>query len=65
MGLWGKPEESPEKYKVFEVAGYPDIKCYIEDEVFQWMEDAGPMPEGDYLFMVEGTGRLRFSLIED
>lgn len=41
------------------------MKCHIEEEVFQWMEDAGPMPEGGYLFMfmVEGVGRLRFCIV--
>ncbi|HBG14596.1 MAG TPA: trimethylamine--corrinoid methyltransferase, partial [Synergistaceae bacterium] len=48
---------------VFDVEGHPGMKCHIEEEVFQWMEEAGPMPEGDYLFMVEGVGRLRFSIV--
>jgi hypothetical protein len=63
VGLCGKPEDSVERFRVFEVEGHPEIKCHIEEDVFQWMEDAGPMPEGDYLFMAEGVGRLRFSLL--
>lgn len=63
MGLWGKPEENAGKFRVFDVEGHPGMTCHIEEEVFQWMKDAGPMPEGDYLFMVEGVGRLRLSVV--
>lgn len=63
MGLWGYPAENTGKFRIFYVEGHPGMKCHIEEEVFQWMEDAGPMPEGGYLFMVEGVGRLRFCIV--
>ncbi|MDO9507970.1 MAG: trimethylamine--corrinoid methyltransferase [Thermovirgaceae bacterium] len=63
MGLWGEPEEEKDQYMVYEIEGRPGMKCHIKKDVFEWMEQAGPMPEGDYLFMVEGVGRLRFRIV--
>jgi hypothetical protein len=62
-GLWGKPEEDAGQYEVYEVEGHSGLKCWIRQDVLEWMARTTPTPEGDYLFAVEGAGRLRYRLI--
>jgi len=61
-GLWGKPEEDMEEYETCEIEGHPELKCWIKKDVLAWMARTTPTPEGDYLFAVEGAGRLRYRL---
>ena len=63
MGLWGKPEKDGKEYLLFEIEGHPEILCHIEKAVLEWLNEAKASSEGDYLFMVEGVGRLRFCLV--
>lgn len=62
-GLWGKPEEALEEYGIYEVEGHPELKCWIKRDVLEWMARTTPTHEGDYLFAVEGAGRLRYRLV--
>ncbi len=63
-GLWGKPQpEELERYGAYAVEGHPELTCWIKDDVLEWMGQTTPTPEGDYLFAVEGAGRLRFRLV--
>lgn len=68
MGLWSKPDEKEGKireYASYAVADHPEMRCFVEVEILEWLQDTKPTPEGDYLFSVEGMGRLRFSLQEN
>jgi len=63
-GLWGKPEtEELELYEAYAVEGHPELKCWIKNDVLEWMARTSPTPEGDYLFAAEGAGRLRYRLV--
>ena len=62
-GLWGKPGEALKEYSVYEVEGHPELKCWIKRDVLEWMARTTPTHEGDYLFAVEGAGRLRYRLV--
>lgn len=63
-GLWGKPApEEIDQYVLYEVEDDPQLKCWLKNDVLEWMEKNTPTPEGDYLFSVEGAGRLRFRLV--
>ncbi|MCX7828761.1 MAG: hypothetical protein N2315_06080 [Thermanaerothrix sp.] len=64
MGLWGPPEEDLERFSPFPVEGREELTCWVHEDVLRWMERSNPSPEGDYLFFVEGVGRLRFRLRE-
>ncbi|MGC9490419.1 MAG: trimethylamine--corrinoid methyltransferase [Thermovirgaceae bacterium] len=56
-GLLGKPENT-ESFTPFKVKG-EDITCWIHDEAMEFFRERGSMPDGSYLFVVEGIGRLR------
>jgi hypothetical protein len=62
-GLWGKPGEDLEQYEACEVEGHPELTGWIRHDVLEWMGRTTPTPEGDYLFAVEGAGRLRYRLV--
>jgi len=51
-----------EEYETCEIEGHPELKCWIKKDVLAWMARTTPTPEGDYLFAVEGAGRLRYRL---
>ncbi|HAG22592.1 MAG: hypothetical protein PWR02_1495 [Synergistales bacterium] len=56
-GLLGKPENT-DSFTPFRVKG-ENVICWIHEEAMEFFGDRGPMPDGSYLFLVEGTGRLR------
>jgi hypothetical protein len=51
-------EEDAGMYQVFHVAG-EKLKCWIHREALKAFQEQGPLPDGSYLFFVEGAGRLR------
>ena len=64
-GLLGEPATDRESYSVFPVHGQKDLTAWIHREVLAHLEQVQPTPEGDYLFFVEGYGRLRFRIVEE
>lgn len=62
-GLVGVAEDK-ENYTLLAVLGRPEIGVYVHCEVFAYMAANKPTPEGDYLFYVEGCGRMRFQIAE-
>ena len=63
-GLWGEPAaEELEQFEVYPVDGHPELKCWIKRDVLEGMARTTPTPEGDYLFAVEGAGRLRYRVL--
>ncbi|WP_281745642.1 trimethylamine--corrinoid methyltransferase [Thermanaerovibrio acidaminovorans] len=64
-GLWGAPDDAERHLFVPFQVEVENVTCWIQDQVLDWMERSRPSPEGDYLFFVEGVGRLRFRLVED
>jgi len=61
-GLLGKPENT-EPFTPYRVKG-EDVTCWIHEEVLKFFEETGTMPDGSYIFFVEGVGRLRLWLEE-
>jgi len=56
-GLLGKPENT-ESFTPYEVKD-EGVTCWISKEAMDFFEETGTMPDGSYLFFVEGVGRLR------
>lgn len=64
-GLLGEPATDRENYTVFPVHRHDALAVWIHRDVLAHMEKVKPTPEGDYLFFVEGYGRLRFRILEE
>ena len=64
-GLLGEPETDRENFGSFPVKGHPALRAYIHREIFDHLASLRATAEGDYLFFVEGFGRLRFRIVEE
>ena len=64
MGLWGKPVDT-EDYECFVVEGEDSMRCWVQREVLERVDEYPLTEEGDHLFFVEGVGRLRWSIGEE
>jgi hypothetical protein len=62
-GLLGEPETDRDSYRYFPVQGRPDLGAFVHHEVLDRLNSIRPTPEGDFLFFVEGFGRLRFRIV--
>jgi hypothetical protein len=62
-GLLGEPETDRENYSAFPVVLHEGITAFVHGDVLAHMERTPPTAEGDYLFFVEGFGRLRFRFV--
>lgn len=60
----GEPETDRERYLELPVQGHEIFTVYVHRDVVDHMDRTKPTPEGDYLFFVEGFGRLRFRLVK-
>ncbi|MBC7321736.1 MAG: trimethylamine--corrinoid methyltransferase [Acetomicrobium sp.] len=64
-GLIGSPDEADrENFIPFVVEGEDDITCWIHKEVLEHLKEVSPTREGDYLFVSDGAGRLRFKFCD-
>ncbi len=61
-GLLGEPVTDRENFVAFHVLKQSDQIAYVYRDVLAFLQNTRPTPEGDYLFFVEGYGRLRFRL---
>lgn len=41
------------------------MTCWVQQEVMERIREWPLTPEGDYLFYVEGIGRMRWSILEE
>lgn len=63
MGLWGRPTDEA-GYERFYVQGIDGMTCWVQQEVLEKINRYSPTEEGDYLFYVEGIGRMRWSILD-
>ena len=64
-GLLGEPETDRDQFTAFPVHRHELMTAWIHRDVLGHLGQVRPTPEGDYLFFVEGYGRLRFRLLDE
>ena len=64
-GLLGEPETDRDNYTAFPVLRHEEFTAFVRQDVLDHCGKVRPTPEGDFLFFVEGFGRMRFRFVDE